>query len=115
MTMNVIINGKKYPVEVKLTQKAKSMGMMNRNHLDGGMLFMFNYPSNQSFWMKNCLIPLDIIFIDDGKINKIHRHCKPCDSDECERYEGYGDMVLEFVGGFCEENDINEGDEINFS
>jgi uncharacterized membrane protein (UPF0127 family) len=113
--MNVIINGKKYPLEVKLTRKAKSQGMMNRDHLDGGMLFIFDYPSDQYFWMKNCLIPLDIVFLDNGKITNIHHSCEPCDSDECERYSGYGDMVLEFKGGFCEENGITEGDQVQFS
>jgi hypothetical protein len=50
--MNILINGKKYPVEVKLTQKAKSRGMMGRKHLEGGMLFIFNNPKEQYFWMK---------------------------------------------------------------
>lgn len=114
MSMNVMINGKKYPVEIKLTQKAKSQGMMGRNSLDGGMLFIFNYPNTQSFWMKNCLVPLDMVFMDNGNITKIHHYCEPCDSDYCQKYEGYGDMVLEFLGGFCKENDINEGDQIQF-
>jgi uncharacterized membrane protein (UPF0127 family) len=113
--MNVIINNKKYPVEVKLTRKGKSQGMMDRDYLDGAMLFVFNYPTNQTFWMKNCLIPLDIVFLDNGKITTIHHQCQPCDLDDCKRYSGYGNMVLEFNGGFCQENDINEGDQIQFS
>jgi uncharacterized protein len=112
--MNILINGKKYPVEVKLTQKAKSRGMMGRKHLEGGMLFIFNNPKEQYFWMKNCLVPLDIVFLDNGKITDIHHSCKPCESNDCPTYVGYGNMVLEFLGGFCEKNNLTEDDLIEF-
>ena len=115
MGMYIVLNDKKYPLEVKYTSKSKSQGMMGRKNLNGGMLFIFNEPENQSFWMKNCLIDLDIVFLNKNRVTKIHHSCIPCNSEDCEHYEGYGNMVLEFKGGFCEENDINEGDQIDFS
>ena len=44
--------------------------------------------------MKNCLVSLDIIFIDENKINVIQHQCKPCKTEECPNYEGYGDLFL---------------------
>ena len=67
-----------------------------------------------SFWMKNCLVSLDIIFIDENKINVIQHQCKPCKTEECPNYKGYGDLVLELPGGTCEKYNINEGDFIDF-
>lgn len=112
--MNILVNDKKYPLEIKITPKEKSKGMMNRHNLNGGMLFIFDEPGEQSFWMKDCLIPLDIVFVNNGIIDKIHQHCDPCDSDECENYTGYGNMVLEFNADFCSKNNLNVGDSIEF-
>ena len=60
------------------------------------------------------LIPkkLDIIFIDNNTISKIHHNCKPCFTDECERFEGSGDLVLELPGGTCKKYDIKKDDEV---
>lgn len=113
--MNILINDKKYPLEIKLTPKEKLKGMMNRKSLNGGMLFIFDEPQEQSFWMKNCLIPLDIVFLNNGVIDNIHNNCKPCMEDDCEKYTGFGNAVLEFSGGFCQENNLKVGDIITFS
>ena len=113
--MNIVINNNSYRVKSALTNKDISNGMMNKkfdNDFDG-MLFLMDDDSH-SFWMKNCIIPLDIIFIKDNKISNIHHNCKPCNSNHCERYKGSGDMILEIPGGQCKEYKINEGDEIIF-
>ena len=66
----VIINGKTFQVEVARTDTERAYGLMNRRHLDRdkGMLFVFDHANIYPFWMKNTLIPLDIIYINDGKI-----------------------------------------------
>jgi uncharacterized membrane protein (UPF0127 family) len=59
--------------------------------------------------MKNCLIPLDIIFIDsDKKITSIQKNCEPCKEIECPTYEGTGQYVLELEGGTCDICEIKE-------
>ena len=62
--------------------------------------------------MKNCVVNLDIIYIDENRITKIYHNCKPCYSEDCDHYEGFGDMILELPGGYCRKYNIKEGDEI---
>ena len=85
-------------------------GMMDKT-FEGfdSMVFLMNGKSH-SFWMKNCIIPLDIIFIKNNVVNKIHHDCPPCNSDQCESYTGVGNVVLELPGGYCQDHNIKEGD-----
>lgn len=69
---------------------------------------------NQSFWMKNCIIPLDIIMIHNNTITKIHHDCLPCEDDFCPTYKGPGNIVMELRGGSCEELGIEEGDTVEY-
>lgn len=81
-----------------------------------GMFFVLPYKGEQSFWMMNCIIPLDIIMIDGDIITTINSNCTPCsDEDECKSYRGYGDKVLEIAGGTADELGIKKGDKISFS
>jgi hypothetical protein len=76
------------------------------------MLF-FQGDGDHCFWMKNCIIPLDIIFIKDNLITKIHHNCPPCETEDCEeRYCGEGNLVLEIAGGDSNKNGIKEGDKL---
>jgi uncharacterized membrane protein (UPF0127 family) len=93
------------------TKSEISNGMMNKRFTDfNGMLF-FMEPTNHCFYMKNCITPLDIIFIDSNlEILKIFNNCPPCNEDDCERYCHEGKYVLEVPGGFCKKNNISVGD-----
>jgi len=87
-------------------------GLSGREHLhdNEGMLFSFPSRGERSFHMKDCLIPLDIIFIDKGKIKKIHHNCPPCKLSECDKFDcDSSDIVIELLGGTCKKNNINEG------
>ena len=87
-------------------------GLSEREHLleNEGMLFNFNEKGYRSFHMKDCIIPLDIIFVKEGKIDKIYHNCNPCELKECEKFEHESaDTVIELMGGTCKEKDINEG------
>jgi hypothetical protein len=112
--MKAKINNNLFNIKTVLTSKDTQNGMMNRKFDDSydGMLFlMSNEP--HSFWMKNCVVHLDIIYIDSNKIVKIHHNCKPCLSDDCDHYEGQGDMILELPGGYCKKYGIKEGDTVS--
>lgn len=89
-----------------------SKGLSQREHLleNEGMLFSFNDSGYKSFHMKGCLIPLDILFIKENKIQKIYHNCNPCELNECEKFEHESsDTVIELMGGTCKKNNINEG------
>ena len=96
-----------------MTSKDIQKGMMGKKFDKSfdGMLFIMK-GEHHSFWMKNCIVSLDIIFIKNNKITKIHNNCKPCKTSECDRYVGNGDMILELKGGTCIKYDIAEGDSI---
>jgi uncharacterized membrane protein (UPF0127 family) len=114
--MELIINNNLFNVKCVLTYKDIQDGMMNKKFNDNfdGMLFLMK-DEPHSFWMKNCVIPLDIIFIKSNTINKIYHNCKPCITNECEHYQGNGDMILEVLGSTCNKYDIVEGDRIYFN
>jgi len=88
---------------------------MGRNKLDGGMLFVFDNVSPRAFWMKDCVIPLDIIYLTNGKVNKIYNSCPPCERRlTCPNYPGIGDSVLELNGGTAKKENIQKGDRLGF-
>lgn len=110
----VEINGIGFEAEVPLTGENFRKGLMFRESLGDreGMLFAYSDPAVRTFWMKNTLIPLDILFIDEaGTVRKIS-HALPCSEDPCPRY-GSGvpvRYVLELRGNLTEELGIREGD-----
>jgi len=116
--MNVTIGDNSFKVKLCTTQKSISEGMMGKNFNEtfNGMLFMMPERTEQSFWMYNCIIPLDIVMIDNGMITKIHHDCRPCDDDvSCESYKGLCSEVLEIAGGSCEKLGIKKGDQVSFN
>ena len=115
--MKVIIENNIFKVKLCTTSKSIQEGMMGKNFDDtfNGMLF-FLPKGEQSFWMYNCIIPLDIIMIDGNEITEIHHNCQPCEMmNDCDSYKGFGDCVLEIPGGYCKENGIKKGDSVSFS
>ena len=91
-------------LEVARTLKQQERGLMFRKSLplDHGMLFIFNPPvDNIAFWMKNTYIPIDMIFLRNGKIKKIIVNVQPCTKKECPTYgtQTEVDQVIELKGG----------------
>ena len=97
--MKITLNNKEIPVEIMDTPNSISTGMMGRDQLVGGMLFVFDKVGERSFWMKDCLIPLDIIFMVGGEVSEVYENCPPCESQSCKHYSGLADKVLELNGG----------------
>lgn len=83
----VCFNDTCFDVEVVDNQQEREIGLMNRERmeLDKGMLFVFDEVGNYPFWMKNTLIPLDMIWMDeDRKVVYVKRNALPCEKDPCE-------------------------------
>ena len=110
--MIISINKNKFNVKTVFSPKHTQNGMMGKKFdaYDGMLFFMKNEP--HSFWMKYSVIHLDIIYIHDHKIVKIHHNCKPCFENDCDHYEGSGDLVLELPGGTCKKYNIKEDNEV---
>ena len=111
--MKAKINNNLFNLKTVFTDSDTQQGMMNKKFDDtfDGMLFLMkNEP--HSFWMKNCIVHLDILFINGNKIIKVHHNCKPCLSDDCEHYSGEGDMILELPANTCKKYNIKENDTI---
>ncbi len=109
---SVEIKGNIIPVELALTAEQQREGLMFRTNLTGGMLFIYPEEAAKTFWMKNTLIPLDIIFIGkDYTIKKIF-HADPCVKDPCKLYKGNAKYVLELNQNFTIQNKINVGDNV---
>jgi uncharacterized membrane protein (UPF0127 family) len=101
-----------FTVEVADTEASRDRGLMFRKSLKAarGMLFDFHTPQPVAFWMKNTLIPLDMLFIDaDGRVISIARNAVPL--SEAQIPSG-GDIVevLELRGGRAAEIGVKTGD-----
>jgi len=100
-------------LEVARTQAAHERGLMDRSELapDAGMLFVFDQSSPHGFWMKNTLIPLDMLFLgDDGRVLSVVER-KPLTEDVTDggvasRY------VLEVNGGWARAHGLARGDQV---
>jgi uncharacterized membrane protein (UPF0127 family) len=108
------IGGKKitFDVELALTNQQRSLGLMYRTELapDRGMLFIFPGERLRSFWMRNTLIPLDIIFLDaDGSIINIVANAEPRTETQ-RRSTAPAKAVFEIIGGRAAELGLKPGD-----
>ena len=96
-----------------------SIGLMGREALakDSGMLFEFYEYDIYKFWMKNTLIPLDIMWIANRTIVYISHDAKPCKRGICETIDPKtkANYVLEINGGLAKEYDIRVGDSVNIT
>ncbi|MBU0979856.1 MAG: DUF192 domain-containing protein [Nanoarchaeota archaeon] len=84
----VEIEGEKITVELAQTSSERQQGLMSREELceSCGMLFVFEEEKKHSFWMKDTLIPLDMVFIDPDSIIVDVVHAVPCTEDPCVSY-----------------------------
>jgi uncharacterized membrane protein (UPF0127 family) len=101
-------------IEIADTDAKRTEGLMYRRHMDEnqGMLFLFPYESVQSFWMKNTVIPLDMIFVNKrGVIVTIRKNAVPFDEGQY-RSTAPASMVVEVNGGYTDAYGINVGDKI---
>ncbi len=103
-----------FRVELAVTPAEQTRGLMFREEMArlAGMLFIYPEAQETAFWMRNTLIPLDMIFIEaDGRILKIHENAIPGDETPI-RSDGPSIAVLEINGGLAREFGIEVGDEV---
>lgn len=102
-----------YPVELADNQRERLKGLRGRNFLpeNQGMLFVFDRLGTYSFWMKETLIPLDILWLNqNGEIVYIKENARPC-SDNCEEIkpESQAQYVLEINAGEAQKYKLQPG------
>lgn len=106
-----------FQVELANTPESMARGLMYRKSLDAdkGMLFVFPTEQTVSFWMKNTLIPLDMVFIaKDGTIGHIHPMAKPLDESPISSTMPIV-AVLEIAGGQAAKRGLQPGNTIETS
>ena len=106
---------KRFRVELADNDDSRSRGLMFRTQMapDAGMLFDFKTEQMASFWMRNTLIPLDMLFIKaDGTILNIHQRAIPRDESGINSL-GPVRAVLELNGGAASRLGIKAGDRVD--
>lgn len=122
MLNEITIGSAKVKVEVAKNEAERQKGLSGRKSLDNdrGMLFVFEKATSAVFWMKDTKIPLDLIWIKDGKVIKIDKGVQPepgVSDDKLTRYYSNDpiDYVLEVNAGFSDKNGVEIGNSVNIS
>ena len=117
-TTRVCFEDNCFDVELALKPEEQKRGLMFIEHLDlnKGMLFVFKKEGKYSFWMKNTLIPLDIIWINKNKeVVFISENTQPCKESSCFSIKPSENAkyVLEINGGISKKIGLIIGDKID--
>lgn len=117
---NVTLGGHHFSVEIAATPAEQAHGLMDRTSMpsDHGMLFVFPQAQPLTFWMKDTLIPLDMLFFDEAhRLVTIRADVPPCRADPCPTYASTAPAryVLELNAGTAAKLDLRKGDVITFS
>lgn len=115
----VLPDGIAIDLELAVTAGEMSSGLMFRPSLPDrrGMLFLFEQPRQPSFWMKNMLIPLDLVFLDGtGAVVDVIADVQPCAADPCPNYPPSSpcQAVLEINAGGAAAHGIEIGSILQF-
>lgn len=108
-----------FHVEIVHEESEIQKGLQGRHSLgkDEGMLFVFSSSAIYTFWMKDTLIPLDMIWLDYAhKIVHIEKNVLPCQSDPCPTYQPKMQAlyVLEINAGLADTYQMALGDYLEF-
>ena len=108
--------------EVAATEQEKAKGLMYRQSLarDRCMFFVYGEEGNHAIWMKNCLIALDVAWVDaEGKVVETVEHAPPCSpmrGDDCPTYGGtqVSRYFVEFASGTFKRLGLKKGDRLGW-
>lgn len=121
----VVLSGRSFELELALTEEEREAGLTGRGSIGEkeGMLFVFPdrepYPTRLTFWMKDCLTPIDLVFISrEGNITAIHEMEPPAEGvPECElpRYSSYSpaQFAIELRGGMARQLGLRVGGRVD--
>jgi uncharacterized protein len=106
-------------VEIAADDELRAQGLMFRDQLrpGTGMLFLFNQDDEHAFWMKNTLIPLDMVWIDvNQRVAAVKYNVPPCKVANCPSYPPgvQSRYVLEVAGGEAQRHGVKTGDQLRF-
>ena len=93
----------RFGVEIADDTAERARGLMNRAKMasSAGMLFVYDRPQHASFWMKDTLLPLDMLFVDKtGRVTSVHPDAVPLDETSIDGGQGV-QFVLEINGGLA--------------
>jgi hypothetical protein len=112
----IVINEKEYVVEIARSAKSQTMGLSKRESMGeiDGMLFIYENPGIQSFWMNQMKFDIDIVWIQDGKVVGIDKNISHKYQDVHYTSLEKVDMVLELGSGVTDKDNINIGDIVYF-
>lgn len=115
----VFRNGSAVEVEVVADSETRAQGLMYRASLspDRGMLFLFPATASHAFWMKNTIISLDILWIDETRtVVHVEADVPPCQADPCPSYAPDDEAlhVLELAAGQVVARGIRIGDVLEY-
>ncbi len=99
ITAKIVIRNITISLEVANTSQEQMIGLMARRQMpiNRGMLFNFVPARPAQFWMKNTLIPLDMLFLHQGIIKNIQAKVPPCTADPCSSYGPQPDVIIDQV------------------
>ncbi len=112
-------SGAVYKVELARTPEEQAQGLMFRESLPprAGMLFLFSDNAVHQFWMKNTMIPLDMVWMDrEGKVLFVSADTPPCKADPCPTYgpDQPASSVIEIAGGMAKKEKVEVESVIRF-
>lgn len=104
----------RFSVELADSARERSRGLMHRETMPrmSGMLFVYPFPQRVAFWMRNTLIPLDMIFMDrSGTVTRVHHNAVPLDETPIPGGDNIK-FVLEVNGGMAQQLGIDVGSQM---
>ena len=115
----VLPSGAVFALEVANTPELTAQGLMFRESLapSSGMVFLFDAPRPQAFWMKNCHFALDMVFtLKDGSVVDVLENVPPCAADPCPSYPARApaDTVVELTAGEAKKHGVVPGARLSF-
>ena len=114
----VKIAGQNIEVDLATTAPEQEQGLSGRTELgpNEGMLFVFDTPGKYSFWMKDMLFPIDMIWLaPDSRVVYVKKDARPESYPESFTPDEEAKYVLEIESGFSDKNNLKVGDRVEFN